>query len=171
MSRTRIHIARITAPAWYVAAAWLLLALFAQVRLLHPFHIRFVEPSLVLVAVAWYAVRVQPWLAAAYGCAAGICEDLLAYHTGGAWTISTGIVALVCSMLSRGFFADSIPLLSTIAFAATLARQLIFWVVMGFEGYPSGLGMMHFREALLEAVLNAVAITLVMWVARRFSER
>lgn len=167
-SRNRIHIARITAPAWYVSAAWLLLALFAQVRLVHPLNIRGVEPSFVLVAVVWYALRVEPWRAAAYGLAAGICEDLLAYHTGGAWTISTTAVALAGSLISRGFFADSIPLLATIAFAATLARRLIFWVTMGFEGYPSGLGMMHFHESLLEAVLNAAAMTVVMLVARRF---
>ena len=130
--------------------------------------VRNVEPSLVLVAVVWYAIRVEPWRAAAYGCAGGLVEDLLSYHTGGAWTISTTIVALVASLISRGFFADSIPLVATFVFVATLIRQLIFWVTMGFEGYPSGLGMMHFHEALLEAALNAVVMMLVMLVARRF---
>lgn len=130
--------------------------------------IRNVEPSLVLVAVVWYAIRTEPWRAAAYGCAGGLVEDLLSYHTGGAWTISTTIVALVASFSSRGFFADSIPLVATFAFVATLLRQLIFWVTMGFEGYPSGLGMMHFREALFEALLNAVVMVLVVLLARRF---
>ncbi len=135
---------------------------------MHLFVIRNVEPSLVLVAVVWYAIRVEPWRAAAYGCAAGIVEDLLSYHTGGAWTISTTAVALALSLISRGFFADSIPLLATFTFAATLVRQLIFWVTMGFEGYPSGLGMIHFHEALFEALLNALLMMLVMLVARRF---
>lgn len=168
---TKIHIARITAPTWYVSAAWLALALLAQACIMHLFVIRNVEPSLVLVAVVWYAIRVEPWRAAAYGCAAGIVEDLLSYHTGGAWTISTTAVALAVSLISRGFFADSIPLLATFTFAATLVRQLIFWVTMGFEGYPSGLGMIHFHEALFEAPLNALLMMLVMLAARRFDSR
>jgi rod shape-determining protein MreD len=171
LSRSSIHIGRITAPAWYISAAWLLLALFAQVRLIHPLAIRGVEPSVVLIAVIWYALRVEAWRAAAYGLAAGIAEDLLSYHTGGAWTISTTAVAIAGSLVSRGFFADSIPLVATIAFVATLVRQLIFWVTMGFQGYPSGLGMMHFHEALFEAALNAVAMTILMLVLRRFSDR
>jgi len=168
---TKIHIARIIAPVWYVSAAWLALALLAQACVMHLFVIRNVEPSLVLVAVVWYAIRVEPWRAAAYGCAGGIVEDLLSYHTGGAWTISTTAVALVASVISRGFFADSIPLVATFAFVATLVRQLIFWVTMGFEGYPSGLGMIHFHEALFEALLNAAVMMLVMLAARRFDSR
>ena len=168
---TKIHIARITAPTWYVSAAWLALALLAQACIMHLVVIRNVEPSIVLVAVVWYAIRVEPWRAGAYGCAAGVVEDLLSYHTGGAWTISTTAVALVASMISRGFFADSIPLLATIAFVATLVRQLIFWVTMGFEGYPSGLGMIHFHEAFFEAFLNALVMMLVMLAARRFDSR
>lgn len=168
---TKIHIARITAPTWYVSAGWLALALLAQACIMHLLVIRNVEPSLVLVAVVWYAIRVEPWRAAAYGCAGGIIEDLLSYHTGGAWTISTTAVALAVSLISRGFFADSIPLLATFTFAATLVRQLIFWVTMGFEGYPSGLGMIHFHEALFEALLNALLMMLVILVARRFDSR
>jgi rod shape-determining protein MreD len=152
-----------------VSAAWLALALLAQACIMHWVAIRNVEPSLVLVAVVWYAIRVEPWRAAAYGCVGGLVEDLLSYHTGGAWTISTTVVALVASFTSRGFFADSIPLVATFAFVATLLRQLIFWVTMGFEGYPSGLGMMHFHEALFEALLNAVVMMLVILLARRFA--
>jgi len=135
---------------------------------MHYLVIRNVEANLVLVAVIWYAIRTEPWQAAAYGCAGGFIEDLLSYRTGGAWTISTTAVALVVSMISRGFFADSIPLLATITFAATLLCRLIFWVTMGFEGYPSGLGMIHFHEALIEASFNAILMMVVMILARRF---
>ncbi|HTU68840.1 MAG TPA: rod shape-determining protein MreD [Candidatus Baltobacteraceae bacterium] len=165
---TRIHIARVIAPTWYICAAWLVLAIFLQVRFMHLLAIRNVEPSLVLVAVVWYAIRVEPWRAAAFGLAGGIAEDLLSYGTGGAWTISTTVVAIVAGMISRGFFADSLPLVATITFVATLVRQLVFWVVMGFEGYPSGLGMMHFHEALFEGLLNAATMMIVMLVMRRF---
>jgi len=138
---------------------------------MHALIVRNVEPSLVLVAVVWYAIRVEPWRAGAYGLAGGVMEDVLAYGTGGAWTISTTAVALVASAISRGFFADSIPLVATITLVATLVQRLIFWVTMGFEGYPSGLGVMHFHEALFEAVLNAIVMTIVMLVARRFDSR
>jgi rod shape-determining protein MreD len=169
--RTNIHIARITAPAWYVSAAWLLLAVIAQVTVMHATIVRNAEASLVLVAVVFYAIRVEPWRAAAYGAIAGLCEDALSYGTGGGWTISTTTTALFAALVTRGFFADSLPLVATIVFFATLVRQLIFWVVMGFEGYPAGLGMMHFHEAVLQGVLNAVVMTAVMLVNRRFDSR
>jgi rod shape-determining protein MreD len=169
--RNNIHIGRITAPAWYVSAGWLVLALIAQITLMHRIAIRGVEPSLVLVAVVWYAIRVEPWRGAAYGAIAGIAEDALAFGTGGAWTISTTLVAIFASLISRGFFADSLPLVATITFFATLVRQLIFWVTMAFEGYPSGLGMMRFHEALFQGILNAAVMMVVMLVNRRFDSR
>ena len=171
MSRNNIHIARITAPAWYVSAGWLVLALVAQVAVMHHLTFRNAEPSLVLVAVVWYAIRVEPWRAAAYGLFAGVAEDALAYHTGGAWTISTTCVAIIASLISRGFFADSLPLVASITFFATLVRQLIFWVTMAFEGYPSGLGLIHFHEALLQSAFNAALMMIVMLVNRRFDSR
>jgi rod shape-determining protein MreD len=170
-SRNNLHIPRVTAPAWYISAGWLALALVAQVSVLHRIAIRNVEPSLVLVAVVWYAIRVEPWRAAAYGALAGVAEDALAYGTGGAWTISTTAVAILASLISRGFFADSLPLVATITFCATLVRQLFFWITMAFEGYPSGLGMMHFHEALLESVFNAAMMMAVMLVNRRLDSR
>ncbi len=138
---------------------------------MHLLRFRDVEPSLVFVAVVWYAIRVDAWRAGAYGLAAGFCEDLLAYGTGGAWTIATTAVALLASFASRGFFADSIPLVSTITFLATILQRLIFWVVMAFEGYPSGLGAMHFHEALLEAAFNAVVMIVVIIVNRQIDSR
>ncbi len=169
--RNNIHIARISAPAWYISAGCLALALLAQVRLMHGLTIRGVEPSLVLVAVVWYAIRVEPWRAAAYGLIAGVAEDALTYGTGGGWTISTTSVALFAALISRGFFADSLPLVATITLFATLVRQLIFWVVMAFEGYPPGVGAMHFHEALIEGVLNAAVMMAVMLIGRRFDHR
>jgi rod shape-determining protein MreD len=171
LRNTNIRIARTTAPAWYVSAGWLVLAVIVQVAFMRHLAIRNVEPSLVLVAVVWYAIRVEPWRAAAYGVFAGIAEDALAYGTGGAWTISTTCVALFASFLSRGFFADSLPLVATFTFFATLVRQLIFWVTMAVEGYPPGLGMMHFHQALLQGVLNAAVMMAVMIVNRRFDSR
>lgn len=159
------------APTWYICVGWLILAVLAQVCVMHFLQIRNVQPSLVLVAVVWYAIRVEAWRAAAFGLAGGICEDLLAYGTGGAWTISTTTIAILASLTSRGFFADSLPLVATITLVATVVQRLIFWVVMAFEGYPSGLGMMHFHDALFEALLNAVVMMIVMIVIRRIDSK
>lgn len=128
-------------------------------------------PSLVLVAVVWYAIRVDVTRAAAYGLAAGALEDILATGTGAAFTISTMISAIAAQTISRGFFADSFPLVATITVAATFVRQLVFWLVWGFEGYPPGLATMHFHQAVIAAVLNALTMMIVMILARRFSDR
>ena len=80
-------------------------------------------------------------------------------------------VAVFSSTISRGFFADSIPLVATITFVATLVVRLIFWVVMSFEGYPGGVAMMHFHEALFEAILNGLVMTMIILINRRFDNR
>lgn len=144
------------------------MAVLLQATILHYLAIRDVVPSLVLVVVIWYAVRVDARRAALYGLAAGLCEDALSAQTGAAWTIATCLSALLASRLSRGFFADSIPLATTIIVIATLARALIFWIVMALSGYPSGLGTLHFHQALLQAALNAIAMVAAILVGRRF---
>lgn len=158
-------------PPWYVAAAWLIVAVVAQATLVHAVAIRGVVPSLVLAVVVWYALRVDVLRAAAYGLAAGLCEDVLSATTGAAWTISTLTAAVTAGILSRGFFADSIPLAAAITIIATLVRALLFWSIMSFEGYPPGLGAMHAREALVAAVLNAALIVAATLVVRRIGPR
>jgi hypothetical protein len=71
--------------------------------------------------------------------------------------------------LSRGFFADSLPIVSLFTLAATLVRATIFWCIMALTGYPAGLGPMHFRDALVQAGLNVVVMIVAMLVARRFA--
>ena len=167
MRTAKPHVAPFVGPRWYVAAAWLAAALIAQSTVLHAIAIRNVVPSVVLVVVVWYAIRVDAPRAALFGLAAGLCEDILSPQSGGAWTISTTLVAVLAGMLSRGFFADSLPLVCTIVAFATLVRSLLFWTVMGFQGYPPGLGAMHFREALLQAVMNVAVMLVAMLVVRR----
>jgi rod shape-determining protein MreD len=162
------HVAPFVGPPWYVAAAWLAGALVAQATVVHYLAIRNVVPSFVLVVVVWYAVRVDTRRAGLYGLAAGLCEDALSGQTGAAWMIATGLSAMLASRLSRGFFADSIPLASGITVLVTLVRALFFWVVMALSGYPSGLAALHAHEALLQAALNAIVIVTAMLVARRF---
>jgi rod shape-determining protein MreD len=165
------HVAPFVGPRWYVAGGWLAAALLAQTTVLHAFAIRDVVPSLVLVVVVWYAIRVDAPRAALFGLAAGLLEDILSSRSGGAWTISTTLVAILAGMLSRGFFADSLPLVCTIVAFATLVRSLLFWTVKGFEGYPPGLGALHLHEALLQAAMNVLVMLAAMLVARRFDPR
>jgi rod shape-determining protein MreD len=155
-------------PAWYVAAAWLALAVLAQSTIVHYFAIRNVVPSLVLAVVVWYAIRVDARRAALFGLVAGLCEDALSAQSGAGWTIATSLSGLLASVLSRGFFADSIPLVIAITMVATLARALVFWVVEALGGYPAGLGGLHFHEAVIASVLNAIVMVLAMVVVRRF---
>jgi rod shape-determining protein MreD len=166
--RDKPHVAPFVGPAWYVAAGWLVLAILAQTTLVHYLAFRNVVPSLVLVAVIWYSIRVDALRAALYGLIAGLCEDALSAGTGAAWMIATGVSALLASRLSRGFFADSIPLVIGITALVTLVRALLFWVVMAIGGYPPGLATMHLHEALGQAALNVVIIVAAMLIVRRF---
>jgi rod shape-determining protein MreD len=165
--QSKRHVAPFVGPAWYVAAAWLALAVLAQSTVVHYFAVRNVVPSVVLTVVIWYAIRVDALRAALYGLVAGLCEDALSAQTGAAWTISTSLSALLVSVLSRGFFADSIPLVIGITLVATLARALLYWIVAGVGGYPTGLGSMHLHEAVAQSGLNAILIVAAMLIARR----
>ncbi|MBV8244626.1 MAG: rod shape-determining protein MreD [Candidatus Eremiobacteraeota bacterium] len=165
-SRSRFKQAPYTGPAWQTAALYLALALIAQVEFLHYFTFHDATFSPVLILVVWYAIVTDLRRAAIFGLCAGLAEDILAASTGGAWTISTTLTAILASLLSRGFFADSIPLVGTIVAFATVARNLIFWAVMQAEGYPSGLGMLHFHQALWQALLNVVLVAGGMAVLR-----
>ena len=156
---------------WWIAAGVLVVAVVLQATVMHLVRIRDTEPSLVLVAVVWYAMRADLRLAATYGLAAGLLEDILATGTGAGWTISTTLVAVSASIASRGFFADSIPIVTTLTFGATLLRELLFWIVMGLEGYPGGLGGLHFHHAIVKAILDSFVMIAVMLVARRFDDR
>ena len=142
-------------------------ALVAQTTLLHFAVLRGATPSLVLVAVVWFSIRVDARRAALYGLFAGVCEDALGASTGGAWTIATTVTATLTSVLSRGFFADSIPLVCSVTIVATLIRDLIFWVVMSLEGYPAGFATVHLHQALWQALLDALVMLIAMVVVRR----
>lgn len=171
MSRNKLIITRAIAPTWWICALWLLLAEIAQTTIVHYLRIREVPPSFVLVTVIWYAIRVDSQRAVAFALGAGLLEDILAQNTGGAWTLSTTAAALAVSLASRGFFADSIPLVAVITAATTLVTMFVFWIVMGFEGFPGGLAMIHFHEALIEALYNAAVMVIVMLIGRRFDSR
>ncbi len=166
LSRSKSNASAYDGPSWQRAALYLALALVAQVTLLHFFTFRGASVSVVLIAVIWFAILADARRATIYGFSAGFCEDMLSWGTGGAWTISTTITALVAATLSRAFFADSIPLVTGIVVVSTLVRELIFWTVMKLQGFPSGLGVLHFHQALWQAMLNAIFVIAAMLIYR-----
>lgn len=160
----------LTAPSWWLAALFLLLGLLLQMEVLPFFTLRGAQLSIVLVVVVWYALHADLRRAILFGLIAGVCEDALGTATGGAWTISTAVTAAFASILSRWFFADSIPVAFSVVFAATLLRRMLFWIVMALLGYPPGYAGVHLHQALWESVLNAAFVMVAMLVARRLEE-
>lgn len=157
--------APLAAPLWWRAGLYLLLALVVQMEVMHYATLRGAQASAVLVVVVWYALRSDLLYAAAFGVIAGLLEDLFGL-TGIAWTVATPLAAMFVSLLSRWFFADSIPILAGVVVAATLVRRMVFWVTMALQGYPPGYARLHLHEALWEALLNAVLISALVLLAR-----
>lgn len=153
-------------PPWWLAAIWLLAALLFQMIFAHWFSIRGVVPSAVLVAVVYYALRVDSRRAALFGLVSGLCEDLISTGTGGSWTVATMLVGLGASLLSRNFFSDSLLLSASVAAVATIVRDAVYWIVRSIEGYPTGLAGLHFHQMLWQALLNAALIVVVILLCR-----
>ncbi len=124
-----------------------------------------------LIAVVWYAIASDVRRAALFGLIAGLCEDILSTGSGGGWTIATTLTAILASTASSGFFADSLPLVSAFVVLATLLRNAIFWVVMAAQGYPAGLGIIHFHKTLWQALLNGLLVSIIMLVSRILENR
>jgi rod shape-determining protein MreD len=158
--------ATLTTPQWWRAGIYLFTAIIVQIDLMHYVTFRGAEPSAVLVSVVWYALRADLAQAAAFGVIAGLCEDIFSAQTGVAWTLATPITAILVSWLSRWFFSDSVPILAAVTLLATLLRRMIFWVVMALQGYPPGYARLHFHQALWEALLNAILVSVLLSVSR-----
>ena len=159
-------------PEWWVPALYLLIALLVQTEVAHFFTVRGAQPSVVLVVVVWYALRAGTLRAALFGLIAGACEDALGAQTGASWMIATTGTALFASILSRWFFADSIPACAVVVFIATLLQRLFFWTAMAiWLGYPPGYARIHFHQALWEGLLNAAFVIVAMIAGRHLEAR
>lgn len=156
---------------WWHAGLLLAAALLLQVEIAHSITLRGGTLSLVLLAVVWYAMHVPSREALVFGLIAGLCEDALSAGTGAAWTLSTVLTALAVSRAGRIFFADSVPVLFCVVIAATLLRQLVFWIVMATQGYPSGYATLHTHQALWEALLNGMFVLLAALTVQFFNRR
>ena len=97
----------------------------------------------------------------------GVLTDAVA-GTGGAWTLSYTLLALLCGGVSVGFFADGVVLPSIFVGVAVIARSALFWVAMSAEGYPRGFGAVHLHAALESGLLTTVYAFVYLLFRSRF---
>lgn len=168
-SRDSVGIMARMSPPWWTAAAWLTTAFLVQLTIFPFVALRGAQPSAVLVAVMWYSIRSDPRRAVVVGLIAGFIEDAIAGTTGGAFTVGTALAAILGALASRGFFADSIPIVAGVTFVATIVRSVAFWTVMAIQGFPPGLARIHLHQSLWQAFLNASLAALLVIGVRRFS--
>ncbi|GAC1431718.1 MAG: hypothetical protein NVSMB5_25720 [Candidatus Velthaea sp.] len=151
----------VSGPALVPTIGWMLLAAFAQTTLAPVLAFRGAVPSFVTIAVVLYAIRVGARRGAVLGILAGLIEDIFA-GTGGAWTIASTAVALLVGLIARGFFSDGFPMLGALVALSVLVRDALFWLVMRFQGYPSGLAAAHAHAALWQAGVTGVLTVLYL---------
>lgn len=151
-------------PAYWPVLGWTTLLAFAQTVFVPLLAWRGAVPSLVAISVVLYASRAGARRGAMLAIPAGLLEDIFA-GTGGAWTIATTIVALLVGGLSRRMFTDGAIAPAVLCGVAVLARDLLFWMVMRFEGFPPGFALAHTHTALLRAALSAL-VALVWLIVR-----
>ena len=151
-------------PAYWPALGWTALLAFAQTVAGPLLAFRGALPSLVTIAVVLYASRAGARRGALLALPAGLLEDIFA-GTGGGWTISTTIVAILAGGFSRRMFADGAFIPAMLCGAAVLLRDLTFWSVMRIEGFPPGFAAAHAHTSLWRAAMTA-AIAFA-WLAVR----
>ncbi len=151
---------------WPVLAVTALLAL-AQTTIVPLLAVRGAVPSLVAIAVVLYAVRVGARRGAMLAIPAGLLEDVFA-GTGGGWTLSTMIVALLVGGFSRRIFADGAFAPAVLCGIAVVVRDALFWTIMKMEGYPPGFSSAHLHAALLSAAFTTVVALVWLGARERF---
>ncbi len=153
----------------YTSKLWLALALFVQTVFAPWLTIHGAMPSFAAIVVVLYALRTGIRGALVIGTIAGVATDVLA-GTGGGWTVAYLSIAAGSSAVRTRFFADGIVLPSVLVAAAVLVRDAIFWIVMTAEGYPRGFGTMHLHQAIVAAIMTAVATAIIQLLRARFSD-
>jgi rod shape-determining protein MreD len=165
------EIAAVSAPSIAFAVVALALAAIVQATVVHVFTVRNATPSLVLIVVVLYALRVGTKRGLLIGTLGGLFEDALTGGTGGSWTVSTALVALVAGAMSRFFFSDAPQALIIAVALGSLLRSAFFWTIMAFGGYPSGLGTAHLHTAILQALYTTLVATPIILFLGRSKER
>jgi len=142
-------------PAYWPVFGWTTLLAFLQTVVVPLFAFRGAVPSLVTIAVVLYASRAGSRRGALLALPAGLLEDVFA-GTGGGWTVSTTVVALLVGLFARRMFADGAFVPAVLCGAAVLVRDLMFWPIMRIEGFPPGFAVAHMHTSLWRALLTAL---------------
>ncbi len=151
-------------PAYWPVAGWTALLVLAQTAVVPVFAFHGAVPSLVTIAVVLYALRAGARRGALLAIPAGLLEDVFA-GTGGGWTISTTVVALLVGAFTRGIFADGAFAPAVLCGIAVLVRSFLFWTIMAMEGYPPGYATAHLHAAIWSALMTA-GVALVWLLGR-----
>lgn len=142
-------------PAYWPVLGWTSVLAFAQTVVVPLLAFRGAVPSLVTIAVVLYASRAGARRGALLALPAGLLEDIFA-GTGGGWTVSTTIVALLVGGFSRRMFADGAFVPALLCGGAVLVRDVIFWSMMRIEGFPPGFALAHAHTSAWRALLTAL---------------
>ncbi len=151
-------------PGGWIVAGALALALTLQTALAPFLSVRGGTVSLVLLVVAWYAVRTGTLRGLAFGLVAGACEDGLAGTTGVAWTFATAVAGALAGRLARTWLSDAKLVLVPGTAALTLARFALFALILQAEGRPLALPLVHFHAVLWQALLDAAVAFVALWL-------
>jgi rod shape-determining protein MreD len=151
-------------PAYWPVLGWTSLLALLQTVVVPLFAFRGAVPSLVTIAVVLFASRAGARRGALLALPAGLLEDIFA-GTGGGWTISTTIVALLVGGFSRRMFFDGAFIPAVLCGGAVLGRDLLFWIVMRIEGFPPGFALVHLHTSLWRALFTALIA--FAWLAIR----
>jgi len=154
----------IAGPALWPTIGWIALAIFVQSTLGRFLAFRGAIPALVMIPVVLYAVRMGGRRGAIAGIVAGLLDDAFGAGTGN-WTIATPLVALGAGTLGRGFFSDGFLIQGLLVALAVALRDLVYWTLERFEGFPHGLGILHLHVSLIQAALTGL-LTIAYLVAR-----
>jgi rod shape-determining protein MreD len=154
----------VAGPALWPTIGWVVLAVFVQATLAQLLAIHGTVPALVMIPVVRYAVRMGARRGAIAGVVAGVLDDAFGAGTGD-WTIATTLVALGVGTLGRGFFSDGFLMQGFLVALAVALRDLIYWTLERFEGFPHGLATQHLHASLIQSVLTGL-LTIVYLVVR-----
>jgi rod shape-determining protein MreD len=142
-------------PAYWPVLGLTTLLAFLQTVVVPLLAFRGAVPSLVTIAVVLYASRAGARRGALLALPAGLLEDVFA-GTGGGWTVSTTLVALLVGLFTRRMFADGAFVPAVLCGVAVLVRDLMFWTIMRIEGFPPGFAVAHLHTSLWRALLTAL---------------
>ena len=78
------------------------------------------------------------------------------------------MIPLGAGTLGRGFFSDGFLIQGFLVALAVALRDLVYWTLERFEGFPHGLGLVHLHVGLIQAALTGLLTIVYLVVRERF---